>query len=118
MKLTPAKAKLGYVLLGVALLLFFVYWWYLLEPLQDKLLEAGKTPNLVLTIARSCIFATAISFCTFVGMAMTALAWQKWTTEAELRIGDALESKSFWTWVGVWNGGFLLFSLLWKYGNF
>lgn len=118
MKITPNKGKLGYILIALAIILFSGYWYYLLEPLQAKLIEEGKTPSLVLAVVRSLITGSVIAFFTFVGGAMAGLAWQKWTKEVDLNLGDALESPSFIKWAAIWNVGFLLFTLLWKYGNF
>lgn len=118
MKITLKQSKLGYVLIGLAILLFFGYWYYLLEPLQLKLLEAGKKPSLVLAILRSAIVASLISLLTFIGGSLTGLAWQKWTDNVTIKLGDALESNSFLKWCAWWNFSLLLFTLFWKYGNF
>jgi len=118
MKITPKQGKLGYVLIGLAVLLFIGYWYYLLEPLQSKLIELQRVPSLIMTTIRSVLVATSIAFLTFVGSALAGLAWQKWTTETDLKIGDALQSKAFLSWAIWWNFGWLLFSLFWKYGNF
>lgn len=118
MKITPKQGKWGYALIGLAVLLFLGYWYYLLEPLQLKLIEAHKAPSLIMTTLRSVLVATSIAFLTFVGGALAGFAWQKWASETDLKLGDALESESFLKWAAWWNVCWLLFSLFWKYGNF
>lgn len=115
MKITPKQAKFGYFIIGVAMLLFLGYWYYLLEPLQTKLIDAGKQPNLIITVIRSLVAGTAFAFLTFIGFALGGFAWQKWAKSEDLKLGDALESSSFITWAAWTNVLFMLFSLLWHY---
>jgi hypothetical protein len=118
MIITPKQAGWGHAIIALAAVIFIGYWIYLLVPLQAKLIEAHKVPNLVLTIIRSVIVASICSFLTFLGLSLAGYAWQKWSTYEDLKLGDALESKAFWLWLAIWNVGVLLFSLLWKYDNF
>lgn len=118
MTIKPKQAKLGYTVLGLSIIVFFAYWYYLLEPLQAKLIDAHKSPSLILTALRSLVAGGLFTFLFFVGGSIGGFAWQKYADAVKLRLGDALESKSFWIFMAASEAGFLLFSLLWKYGNF
>ena len=118
MTITPKQAGWGYLLIGLAVILFIGYWYYLLEPLQGKLIDAHKQPSIILAVLRSIVVSSLVAFLTFVGGSLGGFAWQKWADNTNLRLGDALESKAFWLWLAIWNGGFLLFTLLWAFGNF
>lgn len=118
MTITPKQAKLGVFIVILACIMFLGYWYYLLQPLQAKLIEAGKKPNFILAILRGTVVGAAFAFLTFLGLTLGGYAWQKWSDQTNLKLGDALESKSFWLWVACCVGGTLLFTLLWRYGNF
>ena len=113
MKITPKQAKWGYALIGLAVLLFIGYWYYLLEPLQLKLIEAHKTPSLVGTIFGSVVVASLIATLTFVGGSLASFAWMKWAKVEELT-WSFLKSSAFLKWLAWWNFCWLLFSLIWR----
>lgn len=118
MKITTKQARVGYVFLILSILLLVGYWYYLLEPLQIQLIENHKVPTLVGTITRSVGVATLFSLLTFLGGALSSFASAKWTPTVNLKFLELIKSKVFLKWATLCNFSFLIFSLLWKYGNF
>src|SRR5688572_17810037 len=102
MMIKPKQAKWGYALIGLGVIVFAFYFYYIKEPLTAKLLEEHKSPNLMLAIIRSIFFASIFALLTFIGGALGGFAWQRWADTTRLRLGDALESKPFWIWMAGW----------------
>lgn len=115
---TKQSTILGYVLVVLGILVFAGYFFYLLEPLQLKLIEAGEKPAFVPTVIRSLFAGTLFATLTSIGDALAAFGWLKWEKKTELKLTDRFKSSSFWTWIIIWNIGFMLFTMFWKYGNF
>lgn len=114
---TKSAGAWGTVFVIATIVLFLGYWYYLLEPLQLKILEANETPSIINTIGRSLIVGTLLSLFSYFSQAFLSYKADKPGSEY-IKFKDIVTHKVFWKWFGLWNFTFLLFSLFWHYGNF
>lgn len=116
MYVTEKTSKLGKWMITIACALFFLgYWALLLEPIQAAYINAHKTPSFI----GFSLFALADGFIfgalTWVGYWLTT--WSKGEVQ-KFAVHEFLDSKNFRIWTGVWMALILLFTLLWRGGNF
>lgn len=111
------RGFVGVVFIVLAIVLFIGYWYYLLEPLQLKLLNANASPDIELAIFRSIVVATLFAFLTFVGAAYTgASKFGKDKLKGSFK--ELFSSSAYWWWTLLANVCILIFTLFWALGNF
>ena len=114
MIVTKKQKPIGIFAVIVAFLIFGGYWWFLLEPMQTQLINQGRVPSLFGTVAGSAIAGSAVAFLLEFGLILLGVSRKG----LDFTFGKLFKSKEFWKWM-VWvNSIVLLFSLMWKYGNF
>lgn len=116
MKIGASASKWGYAILGLSAIVFLGYWYLLLEPIQETLIEAGKRPSLIVFGLFGIVVGGLFGLLTFVGTCLTKGKFFGITYESS--IVDVFDEMNTWKWSIAWALAFLLFTLLWRGGNF
>lgn len=114
-RITEKTASLGKWLIAIGVIIFLGYWALLLEPIQLAYINAKKTPSLIVFGLFGLVVGFLAGAATWVGFWFAT--WQKREVQ-NTSVHEFLQSKYFRAWTLVWMGLFLLFTLLWRGGNF
>jgi hypothetical protein len=108
MTIDSRASKWGYAILVFAAILFGIYWYIMLEPVQAAAIAKGKAMPMIIYILIGGVFGAVFGSLTSVGTALTKPKWFGISYEAKL--GDIIDSKGVRKFVIICAIGFGFFS--------
>lgn len=111
------QTLLGALLIILGLVAFGGYFYFILEPLQLKYVNAGKHPSVLGSIVVGIVVGVLVGSLFHCGRALTKD--QAFGVEhTSFSIEELFSSDAYWKFMACWAGGFGLASFAWAFWNF